>query len=114
VLLPLTAAEVRALGWLELQIVAVALVAKVPNRDADAITDAVPPSQISVTIRSGETLEASIADDGVGDADPGSGSGLTGLVDRVDALGGRFELDSPPQGGTRSSIELPLEPATVL
>jgi signal transduction histidine kinase len=35
---------------------------------------------------------------------------LTGLLDRIDALGGRFVLDSPPRGGTRISIELPLEP----
>jgi signal transduction histidine kinase len=84
---------------------------------SEALTNAIKysqASQISVTITSGEKLEASIADDGVGAADPGNGSGLTGLVDRVDALGGRFALDSPPQGGTRISIELPLEPATVL
>jgi GAF domain-containing protein len=68
-------------------------------------------SEVTVTITSGETLEASIADDGVGDADPTGGSGLTGLLDRVEALGGRFALDSPPRGGTTISIELPVEPA---
>jgi signal transduction histidine kinase len=67
-------------------------------------------SEISITIASGEKLQASIVDDGVGDADASGGSGLTGLLDRVDALGGRFALDSPPQGGTRISIELPVEP----
>ena len=41
-------------------------------------------------------------------ADPAAGSGLTGLFDSVDALGGRFAFESPPQGGTRISIELPL------
>jgi signal transduction histidine kinase len=35
---------------------------------------------------------------------------LTGLVDRVDALGGRFMVDSPPRIGTRISVELPVEP----
>jgi signal transduction histidine kinase len=83
---------------------------------SEALTNAIKyshASEIAVTITCGEKLEASIADDGVGDADPGNGSGLTGLVDRVDALGGRFELDSPPQGGTRISIELPLQPTVV-
>jgi signal transduction histidine kinase len=37
---------------------------------------------------------------------------LTGLLDRIDALGGRFALDSPPGGGTRISVELPVEAAT--
>jgi GAF domain-containing protein len=80
---------------------------------SEALTNAIKhshASEISVTITSGEKLEASIVDDGVGDADPGNGSGLTGLLDRVDALGGRFALDSPPRGGTRISIELPVEP----
>jgi signal transduction histidine kinase len=81
---------------------------------AEALTNAIKhshASQISVTIRSaGERLEAWIVDDGVGDADPGEGSGLTGLLDRIDALGGRFALVSPPRGGTRISVELPLDP----
>jgi signal transduction histidine kinase len=83
---------------------------------SEALTNAIKhsrASEISVTITSDEKLRASIVDDGVGDADPSSGSGLTGLLDRVDALGGRFELDSPPRGGTRISIELPLEPTVV-
>jgi signal transduction histidine kinase len=83
---------------------------------SEAMTNAIKhshASEIAVTITSGETLHASIVDDGVGAADPSDGSGLTGLVDRVAALGGRFALDSPPHGGTRISIELPLEPATV-
>ena len=54
-------------------------------------------------------LRAKIVDDGVGGADPSLGSGLTGLADRIDALGGQFVLDSPSGGGTRISIELPLE-----
>jgi signal transduction histidine kinase len=67
-------------------------------------------SNISVAISSDPMLRASIADDGVGGADPGGGSGLTGLADRVDALGGRFALDSPAHGGTRISVELPAVP----
>jgi GAF domain-containing protein len=80
---------------------------------SEALTNAVKhshASEISVTITGGEKLAASIVDDGVGDADPSGGSGLTGLLDRIDALGGSFALDSPPGGGTRISIELPVEP----
>jgi signal transduction histidine kinase len=78
---------------------------------SEALTNAIKhshASEISVTITSGEKLAASIVDDGVGDADPSGGSGLTGLLDRVDALGGRFVLESPPGGGTRISVELPV------
>ena len=45
-----------------------------------------------------------------GGADPASGTGLRGLADRVDALGGRLEVDSPPGAGTRVSARLPLRP----
>ena len=55
----------------------------------------------------GGTLVVSIADDGVGGADPGLGSGLRGLVDRVQAVGGRLEVSSPPGRGTRLRAELP-------
>jgi PAS domain S-box-containing protein len=47
------------------------------------------------------TLRVSVTDDGVGGATISPGSGLAGLVDRVEALGGRLELDSPPDRGTR-------------
>ncbi len=53
------------------------------------------------------TLVVTIADDGVGGADPGRGSGLRGLVDRVQAVGGRLEVDSPPSEGTRLRAQLP-------
>jgi PAS domain S-box-containing protein len=49
------------------------------------------------------TLTIEVADDGCGGADPADGSGLRGLKDRVETLGGRFALDSPPGGGTRLS-----------
>ena len=55
-------------------------------------------------------LDATIADDGVGGATMGTGSGLTGLNDRVEALGGRLALASPQGGGTTISIELPISP----
>jgi signal transduction histidine kinase len=48
-----------------------------------------------------------VSDDGVGGAQPGPGSGLVGLADRVEALGGRLHVDSPPGRGTRLSAEIP-------
>jgi GAF domain-containing protein len=83
---------------------------------SEALTNAIKHSQateISIAITGGETLEASVVDDGVGGADPGGGSGLVGLLDRVEALGGHFAFDSPPRGGTSISIELPVEPRVV-
>jgi signal transduction histidine kinase len=53
-----------------------------------------------------------IEDDGIGGADPTRGTGLRGLADRVEALGGSFMVESPPGGGTRLSAELPLEGQT--
>jgi signal transduction histidine kinase len=55
-----------------------------------------------------QCLHVEIRDDGVGGAEPSPGGGLDGLRDRVDALDGRFEVDSPPGGGTRVTVELPL------
>jgi signal transduction histidine kinase len=56
----------------------------------------------------GGWLHASVRDDGVGGADSGAGSGLAGLRDRVEALGGRFTIASAGNEGTSVSIELPL------
>ncbi len=52
-------------------------------------------------------LLVEIADDGIGGADTGSGTGLRGLADRVEALGGRLTLSSPPGRGTTIAVELP-------
>ena len=49
-----------------------------------------------------------VADDGVGAADPDSGSGLRGLADRLSALDGRLRVESPPSGGTRVVAEIPM------
>jgi signal transduction histidine kinase len=54
------------------------------------------------------TLHVSIRDDGVGGAELSGGSGLVGLRDRVEALGGRLRLRSPRGEGTSVEIELPL------
>lgn len=59
--------------------------------------------------RSAGRVRVAIADDGVGGADPATGSGLRGLADRIDALGGTFTVTSPPGGGTVISAELPVE-----
>ena len=56
----------------------------------------------------GSRLLVEIADDGIGGADESRGSGLRGLTDRVEALGGRFMIESPPDQGTRLRTELPL------
>jgi signal transduction histidine kinase len=53
-------------------------------------------------------LRLSVSDDGVGGADFEHGSGLVGLKDRVEALGGRISLESPPGAGTSVRVELPL------
>jgi signal transduction histidine kinase len=56
----------------------------------------------------GSRLHVSIADDGVGGADPSQGSGLIGLTDRVQALGGTLSVLSVPGKGTTIQVELPL------
>jgi signal transduction histidine kinase len=54
------------------------------------------------------TLRLSIRDDGVGGADPARGSGLIGLHDRVEAMGGTILVDSPAGAGTAVLVSLPL------
>jgi len=61
---------------------------------------------IDVSLES-DHLRVAIRDDGIGGADP-DGSGLHGLCDRVEALDGRLEVDSPPGGGTAVTVELPI------
>ena len=56
-------------------------------------------------------LVVEVSDDGVGGADPAQGSGLRGLLDRLDALGGGLRIDSPPGRGTRLVATIPLETA---
>jgi signal transduction histidine kinase len=64
---------------------------------------------VSVTVAGDAgSVRATVADDGVGGAETGAGSGLTGLTDRVDALAGSFSLNSPRGGGTTISVELPV------
>jgi signal transduction histidine kinase len=65
-------------------------------------------SHVSVQVehRDGR-LAITISDDGIGGADPQLGSGLRGLVDRVEALGGELSVDSPAGGGTRLAAVIP-------
>jgi signal transduction histidine kinase len=61
---------------------------------------------VSIT-RSNGRATVMVSDDGVGGADPAGGSGLRGLAARVEALNGRLDVDSPPEGGTRIKAEIP-------
>jgi signal transduction histidine kinase len=56
----------------------------------------------------GGALRVEVRDDGRGGADPAEGSGLLGLRDRVEAIGGTMRLSSPPGAGTALRVELPL------
>jgi signal transduction histidine kinase len=53
------------------------------------------------------SLVVEVSDDGVGGAEANGGTGLRGLVDRVEARGGRLSIESPPGGGTRVIGEIP-------
>jgi signal transduction histidine kinase len=64
--------------------------------------------EVQLAVRDGR-LHVSIRDDGVGGADPSRGSGLIGLIDRVEALGGTIAVTSPPGRGTAMVLELPVE-----
>jgi PAS domain S-box-containing protein len=84
---------------------------------SEALTNAAKhslASRITVEVTTDSAvLQVTIQDDGVGGAESSSGSGLIGLVDRVEALGGRLALESPARGGTKISIELPLRAAPI-
>ena len=79
---------------------------------AEALTNVVKyanASQARVSVsRSNGHAVVEVADDGVGGADPGRGSGLRGLADRISALDGRLELSSPHGAGTLLRAEIPV------
>jgi signal transduction histidine kinase len=83
---------------------------------AEALTNAAKharASTVSVQIEvAGDVLLLAVRDDGAGGADFTGGTGLAGLRDRVEALGGRIFLDSPPGAGTSLRVELPLTAST--
>lgn len=81
---------------------------------AEALTNAVKHSGASSVLvrldRTGDRLRVMVADDGHGGASIESGTGLKGLVDRVEALGGSLTLTSAPDRGTELRAELPAGP----
>jgi signal transduction histidine kinase len=65
-------------------------------------------SRVTVAITAGDgRLRVEIADDGAGGADPGRGSGLRGLADRVETIGGTLLVESTSGHGTRLAAEIP-------
>ena len=81
---------------------------------AEALTNATKhsgASEVTVSVEAEQAdgaLRLEVADDGVGGAEFSGGTGLMGLKDRVDALGGRIDLHSPRGGGTTLRVVLPL------
>jgi signal transduction histidine kinase len=80
---------------------------------SEALTNAAKHAQASVVkidvVEQDAIVKLVIRDDGVGGADPSHGTGLAGLADRIEALGGRLEIVSPAGSGTTLSIEIPVE-----
>jgi signal transduction histidine kinase len=81
---------------------------------AEALTNAAKHAHATAAdIEAAESdgvLHVRVRDNGRGGADFSHGSGLVGLKDRAEALGGHLRLDSPPGAGTTVQITLPLEP----
>ena len=79
---------------------------------AEAITNVAKHAQashVAVSVRHDNgRVVVEVADDGIGGADPGAGSGLHGLADRVEALHGHLRVDSPRGGGTRVEARIPV------
>ena len=80
---------------------------------AEALSNAVKYAHAStVTVRiwvQEARLAIQVMDDGVGGADPDKGSGLRGLVDRVEALDGSLRINRPAGAGTQLAAEIPLD-----
>lgn len=81
---------------------------------SECLTNAVKHARASVvTVEAwddADVLELVIRDDGDGGAEPDKGSGLIGLIDRVEANGGRLTVASPQGGGTTMTVRLPVTP----
>jgi predicted ATPase/signal transduction histidine kinase len=79
---------------------------------AEAFTNAATHADASVVDilieQAGDRLRVQVRDDGAGGADASRGSGLTGLRDRVEAVGGSMTLDSPAGAGTVLTVLLPM------
>jgi signal transduction histidine kinase len=81
---------------------------------AEALTNVAKYAHASVAsvrvMRENGHVLIEIVDDGIGGTDPSRGSGIRGLADRVEALDGRLEVESPPGAGTRIRAEIPAIP----
>jgi PAS domain S-box-containing protein len=79
---------------------------------AEALTNVTKHAQATrawVTVRrDGDVLRCEVGDDGRGGADPASGTGILGLRDRAEAVGGMLTMNSPPGRGTVLAATLPL------
>jgi signal transduction histidine kinase len=80
---------------------------------SEALTNAAKHAHASVVHVELDThdavLQLAIRDDGLGGADPKQGSGLVGLSDRIEALGGTLEVTSPAGNGTTLLIQIPVD-----
>jgi signal transduction histidine kinase len=78
---------------------------------SEALTNVEKHAQASavelIAAHDGGALAIEVRDDGIGGVDAGGGSGILGLTDRVEALGGTISIVSPPHGGTTLSVSLP-------
>jgi signal transduction histidine kinase len=71
-------------------------------------------SRASVSVRRvGDTVKVEVADDGTGGAELDAGTGLRGLADRVEAFGGKLDLERPNESGTRLVAEIPMIETTL-
>jgi PAS domain S-box-containing protein len=81
---------------------------------AEALTNVAKYANASTVrvrvVATDEAVAVEVSDDGIGGADPTTGSGLRGLADRVEALGGSLEAVSPPGAGTSLRAEIPAQP----
>ncbi len=81
---------------------------------SEAITNVAKHARATVIIMRAAScdgaLTLSVSDDGIGGADPGRGSGIIGLKDRVEALGGTISVLSQPGRGTALHVQLPADP----
>ncbi len=79
---------------------------------SEALTNAAKHAQASLVrldvAMADQTLRLQVRDNGAGGADPSRGSGLIGLSDRVEAVGGRIDIVSPPGGGTSLQVSIPV------
>jgi signal transduction histidine kinase len=82
---------------------------------AEALTNVAKHARASVAYvdvdMHDDALQLRVRDDGAGGADPARGSGLIGLNDRVEALGGTMQIDSPADRGTSLLVTLPIASA---